>query len=98
MNLNSIPYFTGNVNNQFMLLSHTQFIENRVYDEDEEEQASSLNKTRAQHDAKTGNEDNTKDPEAIFVENVTLALRTSFNFVEEAFHQVEVRPFFTVFL
>ena len=36
-----------------MLLSHTQFIENRVYDEDEEEQVSSLDKTRAQNDAKT---------------------------------------------
>ena len=91
MNLNSIPYFTGNVNNQFMLLSHTQFIENRVYDEDEEEQASSLDKTKAQNDAKTGNDDNANDPEAIFVENVTLALRASLNFVDEAFHQVEVR-------
>ena len=91
MNLNSIPYFTGNVNNQFMLLSHTQFIENRVYDEDEEEQASSLDKTRAQNYAKTGNNDHANDPEAIFVENVTLALRASLNFVDEAFHQVEVR-------
>ena len=91
MYFNHITYITGNVNNQFMLLSHTQFIENRVYDEDEEEQVSSLEKTRAQNDAKTANDGNTKDPEAIFVENVTLALRTSFNFVEEAFHQVEVR-------
>ena len=91
MYFNHIPCITGNVNNQFMLLSHTQFIENRVYDEDEEEQVSSIDKTKAQSDAKTGNDGNTKDPEAIFVENVTLALRTSFNFVEEAFHQVEVR-------
>ena len=40
---------------------------------------------------KTSNDNSAKDPEAIFVENVTLALRTSFNFIEEAFHQVEVR-------
>ena len=76
-----------------MLLSHTQFIENRVYDEDEEEQVSSSDKTREDKGVKTSNDNSAKDPEAIFVENVTLALRTSFNFIEEAFHQVEVRSF-----
>ena len=82
----------GNVNNKFMLLSHTQFIENRVYDEDDEDQSilkddetnSKLNgnmKGDMKHD---------KDPEEEFAENVTMALQSSFDFVDESFHQVEV--------
>ena len=73
-----------------MLLSHTQFIENRVYDDEDDEEEASKSKG-ADSDINTKNENNKKDPEAFFVENVSLALRNSFNFVEDAFHQVEVR-------
>ena len=31
-----------------------------------------------------------KDPEEEFAENVTMALQSSFDFVDESFHQVEV--------
>ena len=85
-------YIKGNVNNKFMLLSHTQFIENRVYDEDDEEQStlkddetnSKLNKNMK------GGINHDKDPEEEFAENVTMALQSSFEFVDESFHQVEV--------
>ena len=73
-----------------MLLSHTQFIENRVYDDEDDEEEASKSKG-SDSDINTKNANNKKDPEAIFVENVSLALRNSFNFVEDAFHQVEVR-------
>ena len=73
-----------------MLLSHTQFIENRVYDDEDDEEEASRSKG-AESDININNENNKKDPEAIFVQNVSLALRNSFNFVEDAFHQVEVR-------
>ena len=75
-----------------MLLSHTQFIENRVYDEDDEDQSilkddetnSKLNRNMK------GDMKHDKDPEEEFSENVTMALQSSFDFVDESFHQVEV--------
>ena len=73
-----------------MLLSHTQFIENRVYDDEDYEEEASKSKG-ADSNINKKNESDKKDPEAIFVQNVSLALRNSFNFVEDAFHQVEVR-------
>ena len=76
-----------------MLLSHTQFIENRVYDDEEE---APNDKTRVDADVDATND--SKDPESIFVENVSLALRTSFNFIEDAFHQVEVRNLSLVYI
>ena len=78
-----------------MLLSHTQFIENRVYDDEDDEEAPN-DKTRADADVDATND--SKDPESIFVENVSLALRTSFNFIEDAFHQVEVRNLSLVYI
>ena len=79
-----------------MLLSHTQFIENRVYDDEDDEEEASHDKTRADADVDATND--SKDPESIFVENVSLALRTSFNFIEDAFHQVEVRNLSLVYI
>ena len=81
----------GNVNNQFMLLSHTQFIENRVYDDDDEEEAiSKHNKTGTDGFGENTSNNKSKDPEAAFIHNVTTALKTSFNFIDDSFHQVEV--------
>ena len=75
-----------------MLLSHTQFIENRVYDEDDEEQ--SIMKDDETNSKLNGNMKwdmkPDKDPEEEFCENVTMALQSSFDFVDESFHQVEV--------
>ena len=78
-----------------MLLSHTQFIENRVYDDEDDEETPN-DKTKADADVDATND--SKDPESIFVENVSLALRTSFNFIEDAFHQVEVRNLSLVYI
>ena len=81
----------GNVNNQFMLLSHTQFIENRVYDDDDEDESIlKNNKTGANNNGDISSDSQSKDPEAAFIHNVTTALKTSFNFIEDSFHQVEV--------
>ena len=75
-----------------MLLSHTQFIENRVYDEDDEEQSTSKDdETNSKLNGNMkGDMKHDKDPEEEFSENVTMALQSSFDFVDEAFHQVEV--------
>ena len=74
-----------------MLLSHTQFIENRVYDDDDEE-VSTLQNSNTSTDIKsdTKSDNKSSDPEAAFIHNVTTALKTSFTFIDEAFHQVEV--------
>ena len=75
-----------------MLLSHTQFIENRVYDEDDEEQSTLRDdETNSKLNGNMkGDMKNDKDPEDEFSENVTMALQSSFDFVDESFHQVEV--------
>ena len=75
-----------------MLLSHTQFIENRVYDEDDEEQSTLKDdETNSKLNGNMkGDMKNDKDPEEEFSENVTMALQSSFDFVDESFHQVEV--------
>ena len=74
-----------------MLLSHTQFIENRVYDDDEEEEATSkddIKNNGINGDIKGDRQ--TNDPEVDFINNVSMALRTSMDFIDGAFHQVEV--------
>ena len=74
-----------------MLLSHTQFIENRVYDDDDEEETTSKNsKSGADNNGDIKRNNQSNDPEAAFIHNVTTALKTSFNFIDESFHQVEV--------
>ena len=72
-----------------MLLSHTQFIENRVYDDDDEEETTSK-KTGANNNGDIKSDNLSKDPEAAFIHNVTTALKTSFDFIHDSFHQVEV--------
>ena len=72
-----------------MLLSHTQFIENRVYDDDDDDVdiSSKANKVT---NGELKLDDQQKDPESVFIDNATEALRTTLKFIDESFHQVEV--------
>jgi len=85
----------GNAHNRFSLLSHCQFVESRVYedDDDDDEDGEEAEDGEGRKDKAAGHEAaaaaTPPNPELDFVQNATVALQNSLAFVNRAFHQVK---------
>jgi len=80
--------FLGNAHNRLGLLSNTQFVECRVYDEDEEEEESGVEResqVKAPPGVEKGNEFEEDEASA-----TASALQAGIAFIDRAFHEVEV--------
>ncbi|XP_022249904.1 WASH complex subunit 2-like isoform X2 [Limulus polyphemus] len=74
----------SNIVNDFTMLSNTQFVENRVYDEEIQEEP--IIEPKRTDDQKTK-----EQREAELIPKITLALKLGLEVVEKAFHHVEVQ-------
>ncbi|WAR16383.1 WASC2-like protein [Mya arenaria] len=79
----------NNVFNDFMMLANTQFVENRVYDEDESEQAETAATEEKKPDNHANTEKTREQREAELIPKVSEAIRLGVDVIEQAFEKLD---------